>query len=31
MDEERMRELSLPVGLKPFRIRTREALSLIHI
>ena len=25
MDEERMRELSLPVGLKPFRIRTREA------
>ena len=25
MDEERMRDLSLPVGLKPFRIRTREA------
>lgn len=25
MDEERMRELSLPLEIKPFRVRTREA------
>ena len=25
MDEERMRELSLPLNIKPFRVRTQEA------
>ena len=24
MDEERMRELSLPINIKPFRMRTEE-------